>query len=180
MRISAQELTRSFDCRFYACTKEAEVDGYCKPHKEFLDAKPDYDPVADADDVFEEPRCQGFIKSRGLWEGQVRCSFPATRGDPPQFCGRHDPASMDIRKSQQYAPVPRAEMVAAAAKELAESGVAVVECGKDIDARQVLYEAAKKADLVATTSKVGPGRIEARVIMGGPVKSEEYFEGAVA
>jgi hypothetical protein len=178
VKASLHDLLQTKDCRFYGCVRDSETEGgYCLGHAEFLAARPSYDPKEDSDE-FVGKRCAAFIKTRGVWENTIQCSFPATRGE---FCGRHDPASIDIRKANQANPhTPRKQKISQTARMLETVGVAEVECGKDVDARAIIYEAAKKAGLVATTTRVGPGKIEGRVIMRKTATAEEYFEGAVA
>lgn len=161
MRVSAHEALLTRDCKFYGCAREAEVGDLCSQHSQFKPLFEIGELGPDDGSVYMEKRCVAFIKMRGVWENTIQCQFPATRGD---YCGRHDPASIDIRKVNSFnCNTPRAKMIAETAEALESTGEAEVILSRDIDARQIIYEAGKRLGITVKTRKIAVGQIRGYV-----------------
>lgn len=157
MRINAGDLFKTRDCQFWSCTEDAEQGDLCAGHAFYVKRQ-----VRITQEDLDQDRCKAFVKPRGVLEGQVRCSYPS-KGESG-FCGRHDPANMDPRKVHAHISTPRKTRVREAKLQLEISGFCLVEMSRDIDARSVIYEAARQAGLILTTVKLSTGHIQASVV----------------
>lgn len=150
--IHAGELFKTRDCQFWSCTQEADKGDLCAGHAFFVKRR----VLIRVEDLKDEGRCTAFIKPRGVWEGQIRCSYPAKDGS--EFCGRHDPANMGPKKV--HAHIDRVTRVREAKASLLATGSCIVVMGRDLEAQSIIYAAAEQAGFKATTEKLGPGRIK--------------------